>query len=723
MSSQPHPSTMKALMMRHNPTRDLQAQTYRHFRKPKQHQPINQQQAKERYTVFFDALVGLSPQQKLCLNLNNDQASVQCKCLSEVNVAETISFMCHFCSRPRSEQQIQLKQIIQQATVRRTERSKLKGKRTGQNRPFLVPVSGRRSEALCQQSFQNLFSLRKTAYLTLFRSTVDLGCTVPVRHGNTGNNHSLRGSSKKRSRPAVRSFLAEQARELGGPIATRFIREAAGIGIRDEDTTIIELPSSLSKRKLYAQFCYEQGYKVRATAKGSYGKLSSYERRVDPDWLQQSREPGPVCTNASFRDIWCKELPFLKIRAPAEDTCNECNILANAFRRQQRTPEDDTRMSEETRLLVNQARQHLNAAKAMRQAISSRKSEAIADKLLALAERLGIDVITIDYGQNLDLPHFGGEQPGEIYYFSPKNIYLFGVCDAAANPRATEHEEKEHLHCFTYQEETGNKGGNNVATMVMNYLEMRGWLDTRNRRKRLTIAADNCGGQNKNNHVVRLACYLVEKNYYEEVEVMFYVAGHTKNSCDRLFNALKKRFHKSNVMTFNSPLEVDARGRQKNLCSLLNESPHVTVVPIEEDNYFKDWFTLEQKVYRKIVGVSKHHYFCAKRTLDNGSSLRVKTDLTDSPEYNRIQKLEKNPNGNSFSRYMSILQDTPSSVSQPGLKDIKANDLYFKFRRHVYPEELKDVICPKPSDAVIARVAAERREKSRTRAVARTTNS
>ena len=598
----------------------------------------------------------------------------------------------------------------------------MKGKRPGVLRPFLIPVTGTRSETLCQQGFQNLFGLRKVAYATLCKSTETTGCNVAVRHANEGNRHHARGSGKTRSRALIKEFLDQQGRDLGGPHATRFVREAAGIGIRDDDTNIIQLPSSLSKRKLYAQFCYQQGYKVRANAKGNYGRIADYPTRTDDDWRSLRREPGPVCSYASFLKVWETDCKYLKIKPPAEDTCNECNILANAFRRQQRTPEDDTRMSEETRLLINQAREHLNAAKAMRVAIARRKEESLADRLLAFAERLGLDVITIDFGQNLDLPHFGGEQPGEVYYFSPKTIYLFGVCEAAANPRATEHEEKEHLHCFTYQEETGNKGGNNVATMIMKFLQSKGWLVNTpgGRRKRLTIAADNCAGQNKNNHVVRLACYLVELGYYEEVEVMFYVAGHTKNSCDRLFNALKKRFHKSNVMTFNSPLEVDARGRQKSLCSLLNESPHVTVIPIERDLYFQDWHKLEEKVYRKIQGVSKHHYFCAKRTLDEGTSLVVKTDLTANPGYNRIQKLKKEPSGTD-SRYMDLRAHAPETLRQPGLKDIKANDLYFKFRRHVHPDELKDVICPKPPDAVIAKVAAERREKNRARAEARRT--
>ena len=36
-----------------------------------------------------------------------------------------------------------------------------------------------------------------------------------------------------------------------------------------------------------------------------------------------------------------------------------------------------------------------------------------------------------DYSQNLDLPHFGGEQPGDTctYYYSPRGIFIIGLVD------------------------------------------------------------------------------------------------------------------------------------------------------------------------------------------------------------------------------------------------------------------------------------------------------
>jgi hypothetical protein len=42
------------------------------------------------------------------------------------------------------------------------------------------------------------------------------------------------------------------------------------------------------------------------------------------------------------------------------------------------------------------------------------------------------------------------------------------------------------------------------------------------------IIMDNCGGQNKNNHVILLAPYLVEMGFFETANIIFLVTGHTK---------------------------------------------------------------------------------------------------------------------------------------------------------------------------------------------------
>jgi hypothetical protein len=53
----------------------------------------------------------------------------------------------------------------------------------------------------------------------------------------------------------------------------------------------------------------------------------------------------------------------------------------------------------------------------------------------------------------MTLPHFGGEQPGETYYFSPLGVYCFGVVDPTVDKKLF-----AHLHI----EGQGQKGGNTL---------------------------------------------------------------------------------------------------------------------------------------------------------------------------------------------------------------------------------------------------------------------
>ncbi len=57
---------------------------------------------------------------------------------------------------------------------------------------------------------------------------------------------------------------------------------------------------------------------------------------------------------------------------------------------------------------------------------------------------------------------------------------------------------------------------------------------------KLVIHCDNCAGQNKNRYVIWFCSWLVETKQFDEVQLCFLVAGHTKNECDGAFSAVKK---------------------------------------------------------------------------------------------------------------------------------------------------------------------------------------
>lgn len=80
---------------------------------------------------------------------------------------------------------------------------------------------------------------------------------------------------------------------------------------------------------------------------------------------------------------------------------------------------------------LEKAREHVRAYQVQRdesKCIVSLAKLDIANLLPSLCRRR---VLTIDMGQNLNLPNFEGEQPGDTYYMSPLTVLLFGVVENA----------------------------------------------------------------------------------------------------------------------------------------------------------------------------------------------------------------------------------------------------------------------------------------------------
>jgi hypothetical protein len=81
------------------------------------------------------------------------------------------------------------------------------------------------------------------------------------------------------------------------------------------------------------RFCFERGHIVKSTAKGDYGKLGTFPSRPYDEFLwPETAVPLPIPDWSSFRQIWKRCCPKIKIRNICEDTCPECYVLKNKFR-------------------------------------------------------------------------------------------------------------------------------------------------------------------------------------------------------------------------------------------------------------------------------------------------------------------------------------------------------------------------------------------------------
>ena len=81
------------------------------------------------------------------------------------------------------------------------------------------------------------------------------------------------------------------------------------------------------------------------------------------------------------------------------------------------------------------------------------------------------------------------------------------------------------------------KGSNVVISYLHHYLSCHSVGESD-----LSLQADNCAGQNKNNYMLVYLIWRVLKGYHRRVNYNFMIAGHTKFTPDRCFGLIKKKY-------------------------------------------------------------------------------------------------------------------------------------------------------------------------------------
>ena len=295
-----------------------------------------------------------------------------------------------------------------------------------------------------------------------------------------------------------------------------------GVGLRDDDNTT-DLPPYMMKRGLYKAFCWNMGVVVNTDAKGRIQQ----EKRTDEAWIG---EPNEIPGWQTFTVFWEREYPHLQIRRPVKDVCGYCfefltknkAIMKKKLAIQEADSDTDSDesidingMTEDLEEAILLGAQHVNDAQAQQAYVLSLKQKALSTNTIDdIPHRERTYLFYFDYAQNVDCPQLGSEQPGEMYYYSPLNINIFGIVDANA--------EQETLTSYCYHEGQGAKGGDNVTSMLYHYLKSRNLLVGGGGH--LVLVCDNCAGQNKNRMVVQFAVWLHETGMYNQVSLLFLVA-------------------------------------------------------------------------------------------------------------------------------------------------------------------------------------------------------
>jgi hypothetical protein len=585
---------------------------------------------------------------------------------------------------------------------------------------------------ICKHALQALIGYRYHAWKTVLDCAEDRMLPTHKLKGLESNNK--RKWEELYATSLIHHF--EQLKQEAGPIATRTVRELGGqVTERDNNDLYEYLPSSLSKRNCYEKYCYSLGVKIKVNNRGNIVSRVA----VDPD-ASLLKIPS-IPSWKAYLNYWTKHYPNLKVSRPSEDVCNYCYAFVNIYKSLCRRPylpqydfclpvssellqEDQVRVGN---LLLPPNDQHQHEADVLTayvpDAITQEREEKIAEanlhvrmakvqrelvnRKIALArETRDYDhsdrtyTFIVDYGQNMELPMFGHEQPGDTYYFSPLTIYNLGVVDVS-------HPEGDHLYCHIYKEGDGKKGGNNVSSLLMKTLQFLSLLKD-SAGKELNVVFDNCGGQNKNNFVLLLIPFLVELGYFKHVNFIFLIVGHTKNAADRLFNALKHVYRRSNVQTFRQLLRV------------CGTSPHVTSVAVIDGDFSKYSEFLSQ-FYVTLKDLKSQHIFsCSVQS--NGAIYNTEGELhfavrkSDLDEHLSISKDFIKGRGikgraDNAVRRSAMEKCLLEPIPFQGIPEFKQVELYTKYLKHIDPEHQGDDLYRKPPDEVFERQKIDKGER------------
>ena len=346
---------------------------------------------------------------------------------------------------------------------------------------------------------------------------------------------------------------------------------------------------------------------------------------------------------------------------------------------------------------VSQWKHHCDSYRSQRQYVQYLSKQASDDLSQGVQWPNRKYCFCADYCQNMDLPHFGQEQPGETYYYSPLNISCFGCCDFATDI----------LDAFVYNEGEGRKGGNNVCSLLYKKLQDDGIIQLSKDKgpgAQLSLVFDNCAGQNKNRMVLRLGQYLIDAGIFRRIEIIFLIMGHTKNICDRRFKDLKNRFHHRNVYTMEQLIKTLSDG---------NENV-VKVVHVNRNHFFNwDKFFTNNLNYKKAIkDCSKFHCFYYDH---------IQAGIIHK-QHNRLDisstKETVNKNTNNLIWKQSLKDLCPTQEKAPEISDIKQVELYTKWRK-LLPDQFQEDTCPKPTAEILNKVKKDKAKKAKDKLAAK----
>lgn len=201
-------------------------------------------------------------------------------------------------------------------------------------------------------------------------------------------------------------------------------------------------------------------------------------------------------------------------------------------------------------------------------------------------EKEDVGCLVFDYMQNLPLPKIPVQ---EMFYLRKLWLYVFCIHDVKTGS----------ANFYTYPEGVAKRGPDEVCSLL--WLKIQDMSPT---IKTLHIFSDACGGQNRNNTLVRFLLALVSLGRFDTIHQYFPVRGHSFLQCDRNFGTAKRKIRKlDRIYTPDEYCELIRTARESGYS--------VRKVTSEQILDYKAWWP---KLFKKSAkSVDKRSQFCISK--------------------------------------------------------------------------------------------------------------
>ena len=148
----------------------------------------------------------------------------------------------------------------------------------------------------------------------------------------------------------------------------------------------------------------------------------------------------------------------------------------------------------------------------------------------------------------------------------------------------------------------------------------------------LRIFCDNCGGQNKNIHLVLTVLKLVHAKRLDRVELVFMTAGHSYLPCDRMFGHIENKVRSTGNITSTAIYK-----------NIIKDSIKQTfpVVSMERED-FLDVKVLSKYITKRPAGFAKACQLVVDTKYPNSYIIKKHYHFSDTEEFTVVGLLKTN---------------------------------------------------------------------------------